>query len=168
MSRKSFIAILFSVLFSLPALALKVGDKAPSIDGLKHKLMTGELVEGSLLNVNQSGQYLVLEFFSTTCSACMENLPLVSEIKDQFQNNVSFKMIAIDRDENLVLQYLQNVDLAQGFDTVLDSKRVALKAYEVKYTPTTFVVSPEGKIVFKHIGVYEPETMEELKALLQK
>ena len=168
MSRKSVIAFLFSILFVLPSFALKVGDMAPSVDGLKHKLSSGEVVENSLLNVNQNGQYLVLEFFSITCSACMENLPLAAEIKNQFQGKVSFKMVAIDRDEAAVLNYWQTTSLAQGFETVLDSKRVALKAYEVKYTPTTFVVSAEGKIVFKHIGVFEPETMEELKTLLQK
>ncbi len=168
MLQKSLVAFVCSVLFALPSMALKVGDVAPSIDGLKHRLITGEIVESPLLNVNQSGQYLVLEFFQTTCSACSENLPLVSELKDQFKTQASFKMVAIDRDENAVLQYLQVTALAQGFETVLDSKRVALKAYEIKYTPTTFVVSPEGKIVFKHIGVFEPEAMAELRTLLQK
>ncbi|MFN7906210.1 MAG: TlpA family protein disulfide reductase, partial [Pseudobdellovibrionaceae bacterium] len=75
---------------------------------------------------------------------------------------------AIDRDESTVLNYIQQVALAQEFTTVLDSKRLALKTYEVKHTPTTFVVSPVGKIVFKHIGVFEPETMQELRDILTK
>jgi peroxiredoxin len=172
MSRKAMVSFifcsLFVAMFSVPSFASKVGDVAPAVENIKHKMMTGELVPASLLSVNQNGQYLVMEFFATTCSACTENLPLLAEIKNQFKNQVTFKLVAIDRDESTVLNYIQQVALAQEFTTVLDSKRLALKTYEVKHTPTTFVVSPVGKIVFKHIGVFEPETMQELRDILTK
>ncbi|MFN7903547.1 MAG: hypothetical protein ACK5P5_00030, partial [Pseudobdellovibrionaceae bacterium] len=98
MSRKAMVSFIFSslfvVLFSVPSFALKVGDVAPSVENLKHKMMSGELVPDTLLSVNQNGQYLVMEFFATTCSACTENLPLLAEIKNQFTNQVTFKLVA--------------------------------------------------------------------------
>lgn len=168
MSRFSIYSLLFTFLFATQSFALKVGDMAPAVNGLKHKVSSGETLETELLSLDQKGQYLLLEFFSITCSACSENLPLVAEIQSEFKDKVTFKLVAIDRDEQAILTYLQETPMAQVFTTVLDFKRLTKAPYELKYTPTTFVVSPEGKIVFKHIGVFEPESMEELRQLFQK
>lgn len=163
---KTVAFLLLSCLMATQAFALKVGDVAPAVDGLKHLSTAGQLQEQQLLQTNHSGQFLVLEFFSITCSACSENLPLLTEISRQFHDRATFKLVSIDRNESAVMDFVQQEPLMHENTLVLDLQRLATTAYELKYTPTTFVVSAAGKIVFKHIGVFEPETMEELKLLL--
>jgi thiol-disulfide isomerase/thioredoxin len=53
---------------------------------------------------------------------------------------------------------------------MLDDKDVADTDYQVRYTPTTFIIGPEGKAVFKHVGFGQghPEMLDKEIALLLK
>jgi hypothetical protein len=40
------------------------------------------------------------------------------------------------------------------FGVLLDNKKVAKELYKIRGTPTTFVINPDGMIVFRHVGYY--------------
>lgn len=40
------------------------------------------------------------------------------------------------------------------FGLLFDGKKVAREVYKIRGTPTTYVIDPDGVIVFKHIGYY--------------
>ena len=157
----NFLAV---TLFSMSLFALNVGDQAPQISGLKHQTPSAEQIVADLTS---PGKVTVLEFFATTCSACTENLPFISQIQSELSDKADFKLVGIDRNESLVTNYIQKYSDMQKFQVVFDSQRQASKAYALKYTPTTFVISEEGKVLFKYIGVFEPETMDQLRQVLR-
>jgi peroxiredoxin len=54
---------------------------------------------------------------------------------------------------------------------LLDDKGIADKAYDIMYTPTTVILDPEGRVVFRHVGFSEgQENMlnKEVQLLLER
>jgi peroxiredoxin len=54
---------------------------------------------------------------------------------------------------------------------LLDDKGIADKAYDIMYTPTTVILDPGGRVVFKHVGFSEgQENMlnKEVQLLLER
>ena len=46
-------------------------------------------------------------------------------------------------------------ELGLTLPVVLDDKGLADKAYEILYTPTTLIIDPEGRVIFRHVGFSE-------------
>ena len=54
---------------------------------------------------------------------------------------------------------------------LLDDQEVSRKAYEIMYTPTTFVMDRQGMAVFRHVGFVEGQEKmlaKEVHLLLEK
>ena len=54
---------------------------------------------------------------------------------------------------------------------LLDDKGVADKAYDIVYTPTTLIIDPEGRVIFRHVGFaggQENMFDKEVRLLLQR
>ncbi len=69
----------------------------------------------------------------------------------------------------------RTLELAEEYDlsmpVLLDDKDVSHEAYEIVYTPTTFILDRRGRAVFRHIGFAEgQESMldKEIHLLLER
>jgi thiol-disulfide isomerase/thioredoxin len=107
------------------------------------------------------GKVVVLEFWATWCSGCVEEIPhLNSLIQSLDPNKVQF--IAVDdEDPALVKKFLTKLPIGGwlGFDT---SKKI-IDAYGVFFRPQTFVIDSQGRVA----AILHPNllTKEQLLAL---
>jgi thiol-disulfide isomerase/thioredoxin len=107
------------------------------------------------------GKVVVLEFWATWCSGCVEEIPhLNSLIQSLDPNKVQF--IAVDdEDPALVKKFLTTLPIGGwlGFDT---SKKI-VDAYGVTFRPRTFVIDSQGRVA----AILQPNllTKEQLLAL---
>jgi thiol-disulfide isomerase/thioredoxin len=127
------------------------------------KDVNGKIVDLSALR----GKTVVVNFWSTWCPPCIEEMPMFNEIHGQWQGkNVAFVGIAADQADN-VKAFLKKtpVDytIVVGGQQSIDLSRTLGNRYDA--VPFTLIISPQGNITSRHFGIY---TRKDLEADLAK
>ncbi|MDZ4678168.1 MAG: TlpA disulfide reductase family protein [Oligoflexia bacterium] len=162
---KGTLTVFAILLLSFSALATEVGDQAPclNVDQIK---VDGSRANHSLCDRNEGTQYLLLDFFQTTCGSCIDNLPNLTKLSIEAQTTTTTRLIAIDRNEQAVVDFVRKYQDLIKFEVPLDSKRAVAQAYNTYSTPTTYVVDKTNKVIYKHIGGWSDANYAELSKIL--
>ena len=111
------------------------------------------------------GKVVLLDFWATWCSPCIEKLPYVSELYERYRDQ-GFIVIALhsaDRADNLD-NFVGRHDYS--FPIALDTSETAWR-YGVTGIPRYFLIGRDNRIVpVEALGNFPP-TEEQIKALLQ-
>src|ERR1700756_4846227 len=112
------------LLAAAPSFALEVGQAAPCVD-LQDVQPDGSIINHCIRTRDATQTFALLEFFSTTCSDCIENLPKASALQKEISATTVVRLIGIDRDPAAIKSYINdNRNLIQ-FPVALDSDRDA-------------------------------------------
>ena len=139
--------------------ALTRQDAAPDVSMI---LLNGSTQQMSALK----GHVVLVNFWATSCSTCMLEMPKLVEIYKQHQaKGLRTVAVAMSYDPPAyVANYAQSRKLP--FDVVLDHTGKVAEAFgRVQLTPTTFVVNKRGLIVKRYVG--EPDYAA-LNALIEQ
>ena len=102
------------------------------------------------------GQVVLVNFWATSCSTCMHEMPKLVEIYQQHKGK-GLRTVAVAMSYDppaFVANYAQSRQLP--FDVAIDNTgKVAESFGRVQLTPTTFVVNKRGQIVKQYVG--EPD-----------
>lgn len=121
-----------------------------------------------LLLSDFKGKPVLITFWATTCPGCLEEQPhlvdLYKRLNGQGLEIIGIAMAYDPPNQVLALQKRRNLP----YIITLDLDGSAAKAFnDVRLTPTTFLISPEGKIVFKKIGELDMAKVEQsIRAML--
>lgn len=117
------------------------------------------------------GKFVLLNFWATWCPPCVKEMPALSDLHNTLKlPDGGLHVVAIHVGPALatVNQFLQ--DRPVSFDVLIDSD-MSLAAWEVAGLPTTFLISPSGKIIHKAVGEREwnaPAMQDLLKKIMQQ
>ena len=141
----AFILLISNAVFAEQSLtSLSEPQSAPNftlldMDGVSHQLS------------DYRGKTVIINFWATWCPPCREEMPSMerawNKIKDQ---NIMMFAINVGEDEDTIFTFLG--DYPASFTILLDTSGTLIEQWPVKGLPTTFVVSPEGKLVYRAIG----------------
>jgi len=131
-----------------------VNFTAPPFDVLD---LNGEVF--SLLDYR--GRVVFLNFWQTTCAPCEVEMPDLARFSRE-QGDEGAAVIAINFGETneTVRNWLAARDIV-GLKVGMDYESRIQRAYGVLNLPTTFVIDPEGRIVYMKLGVMSLEEMYE-------
>lgn len=151
-ARALFAAVLAAV-SSLPSFAAtpKVGEQAPPLTFTELlQAPAGTNADWPALR----GKVVVLEFWATWCSGCIEEIPhLNAMVHSLAAANVQF--IAVDdEDSALVKKFLGRTPMDGWLG--LDTTGKTIKAYDVQFRPRTFVIDKQGRIA----AILSPHQLE--------
>ncbi|WP_162842743.1 TlpA disulfide reductase family protein [Mucilaginibacter pineti] len=137
------------------------------LEGIK-KSETGKPVADFTLNNAQGkpvnfkdlkGKYILIDFWASWCGPCKQSFPHMKEIYSKFKGD-KFEIYSISIDKNkpdwIKELKAQQLPWIQG----IDDKSIAHKYFGVTAVPTTFLISPDGKIIMKEIGFSQNGDME--------
>ena len=157
----------FLVLFSgFSALALEVGDTAVDVK-IQQVMPNDTTVDGNLLEATANGQFVLLEFATTWCPTCQSNLPILSTLAGEIKSTAATRLVYVDDNEADIRGQIQEKRELISFPAVLDFKKVVWHSgYSTGAVPTLFVVTPAGKIVFKHVGELDAGILKQIKAIV--
>jgi peroxiredoxin len=100
------------------------------------------------------GKPVIVSFWATDCSACIKEIPQLQSLYQQYHAR-GLEIIAIAmpyNPPNLVVELSKQRLLA--YDVVLDINADYVNAFGgIHFIPSTFVISPDGKIFSRITGV---------------
>jgi peroxiredoxin len=107
------------------------------------------------------GKPVLVTFWATDCPGCIEEMPHLIDLYRQYHDK-GLEIIAVamyyDPPSHVVA-----MTKAQSlpYDVALDIQGEHAKAFgDVRLTPTTFLITPDGSIALQKIGVFEPAAMQ--------
>ncbi len=150
----AILAVLGVVLFF--ALSLFKKEAAPAVT---FKTLSGE----QLTTESLKGKVVLVNFWATSCSTCIQEMPEMVETYKKYQERgLEFIAVAMNYDPpNYVLNYAETRQLP--FKVALDVDGSAAKSFgDVKLTPTTFVIDKQGNIIKRYVGIPEFPALHQL------
>lgn len=138
---KKLIICALSSLIAFPALALNVGDKAPSLE------MNGWL-NGAAIDPPGNGKVTVVEFWATWCPPCKASIPHLNELNKKYGDKLDIVGITTE-DESTVKPFAKKMDMTYVIG--LDSNNTTADTYMegVAGIPHAVVVGADGVVVWK-------------------
>ncbi len=151
--RRSVSSVLALMLFA--AIAIAGGDlmdKIPSSDASDFTLMSAHGDDISLSDYD--GKFVLLNFWATWCPPCVREMPALNDLHNKLNGSHSFEVVGVHVGPALatVKQFLK--DRPVDFDIVID-KNMSLSSWPVAGLPTTFLISPSGKLIYQATGERE-------------
>ncbi len=132
-------ALAGNLLTPVPGKPVAPGYRLPDMDGESHKL--DEL----------KGKVVIVNFWATWCPPCRRELPSMNRAWKKVKGEgIVIVGVNVGEDEDTVFAF--NGEYPIDFPVLLDQEGEVIARWPVKGLPTTFVVDPEGRIVYRAIG----------------
>ena len=138
-----FVVGLLSTLLYFTVFAEGLGQ-APNVT------VTG--TQGQTIQLNKPMKPVLVNFWATSCPGCIKEMPHLAKMKQSLGDR--FELVAISMDYDPAKQVEKFIKAnPYPFTFVMDTDGKLAKAFgDVLLTPTSFLIAPNGKIVYRQIG----------------
>jgi len=97
------------------------------------------------------GQPVIINFWATWCPPCREELPSMNRGWDKIKfENITMLAINVGEDSDTIFTFTGDYPI--NFTILLDQTGQVAGQWPIKGLPTTFVIDPDGRIVYRAIG----------------
>jgi thiol-disulfide isomerase/thioredoxin len=111
------------------------------------------------------GKVVLLNFWATWCGPCRAEIPSLIELQNRYKDRLQIIGLADDDDPDAVKQVVESEGI--NFSVAMVTNKVRFDYGGILALPTLFVINSEGRIVQKHVGLFNPALYEtEVRALL--
>lgn len=111
------------------------------------------------------GRVVVLDFWATWCGPCLQAMPLIESVVDEFEaDDVMLVAVNLQQTADPIRQTLERLEIEPM--VVLDIDGVAAGRYEAQAIPQTVVIDREGTIQNLFVGG-GPKLEDQLRAAIQ-
>jgi peroxiredoxin len=120
-------------------------------------------VDGEQLQLaSLQGKPLLVTFWATTCTACIREMPHLIELYEELSpQGLEIIGIAMDYDPPNQVLAMRNARHIP-YPIALDIHAEAARAFgNVRLTPTTFLIAPDGQIVYRKLGKVSMEKLRQ-------
>jgi cytochrome c biogenesis protein CcmG/thiol:disulfide interchange protein DsbE len=117
------------------------------------------------------GKVVFLNVWATWCGPCLEEMPSMETLYDEFKERQDFVILAVSEDtkgRDVVVPYVAKN--GYHFPVLLDPENKITEAYNVSGVPETFIIDKNGRIVAHHMGAFDwssADVKEALRELLE-
>jgi len=100
------------------------------------------------------GKVVIVNFWATWCPPCRAEMPSMQRAWNEIQDKgVVMLAVHVGGNEDKIWSFVGDYDL--DFPVLIDPKSKVADAWPMKGLPSTFVIDPEGRIVYRAIGARE-------------
>jgi cytochrome c biogenesis protein CcmG/thiol:disulfide interchange protein DsbE len=155
----------------LAATCVKAQDSRPVIRFVKSPEAAPEIhvqtLDGKPLTLaSANGKVILLNFWATWCGPCRMEIPGLIELQKQYKDSLQIMSLLVDVDDvDDARKFVADAEL--NYPVAVATNDVRLQYGGVSALPTVFVIDTQGRIVQKHVGLFDPRLYElETRALL--
>jgi len=117
--------------------------------------------DGNMLDISTlKGKTIFMNYWATWCPPCIAEMPNINQLHADIKNEVEFLMISLDDEPKKAIEFVKKKEY--GFPIYfLASPKPSV--YSSNAIPSTYVISPDGKIVVSHSGMakYNSDSFKE-------
>lgn len=112
------------------------------------------------------GKVILLNFWATWCGPCRAEIPGLVELQNKYKDRLQIiGMIVDDDDESEIRDVVKTESI--NYPVALTTPEVRMAYGGIGALPTVFIINTDGRVVQKHVGLYNPGLYEtEVRALL--
>jgi thiol-disulfide isomerase/thioredoxin len=125
-------------------------------------------LDGNIISTaNLRGKVVLLSFWATWCPPCREEIPELNQLAARYPDKLVIIGVSMDDGPpSEVRQFAQKVGM--HYPIVMGTEEITSEYGGVPGLPTNFIVSADGGVVQKHVGLYPIEVYDtEIRALLK-
>jgi peroxiredoxin len=166
---KSSVSLVAALLLTIPlSNAGELMNEISSADASNFTLMSAHGADISLSDYE--GKFVLLNFWATWCPPCVKEMPALNDMHNKLNGGNGLEVVGVHVGPALatVKQFLK--DRPVDFDILID-KNMSLSSWQVSGLPTTFLIDPSGKLIYKAIGEREwssPEMIEFIRGIMKE
>lgn len=116
------------------------------------------------------GQITLVNFWATSCTTCVAEMPMLAKVYSDYASK-GYRTIAVAMDYDSI-EFVRNFAASRAlpFDVVHDTDGSLAKAFnQVKVTPTSYLIDPQGQIVKRYLGeIKQADLTQAIDNLLPK
>ena len=98
-----------------------------------------------------AGKVVIVNFWASWCLACRTEHTALSETALQYGDRTQFVGVLYNDRPGAALRWIEGMG-GQTYPSVLDRRSQTAIDYGLYGVPETFIVGPDGRIAYKHIG----------------
>jgi cytochrome c biogenesis protein CcmG/thiol:disulfide interchange protein DsbE len=113
------------------------------------------------------GKVILLNFWATWCGPCRAEIPTLVKLQEHYKDQLQIIGLVVDEDEE---DPVRQVVKAEGinYPVAMAPTEVRVRYGGITALPSVFVIDREGRVVQKHVGLFNPALYEmEVRALAE-
>jgi cytochrome c biogenesis protein CcmG/thiol:disulfide interchange protein DsbE len=112
------------------------------------------------------GKVVFLNFWATWCGPCRAEVPDLITLQERYKGRLQIIGLNVDDDDPAEIQkYVDETGI--NYPVAMTSNDLRIQYGGIPALPTSFVLDTEGRVVQKHVGLWNPAVYEtEIRALL--
>jgi thiol-disulfide isomerase/thioredoxin len=111
------------------------------------------------------GKVVFLNFWATWCGPCRAEIPDLIALQDRYKGRLQIIGLNVDDEEADIQKYVDETGI--NYPVAMTSNDVRIQFGGIPALPTSFVLDTAGRVVQKHVGLWNPAVYEtEIRALL--
>jgi len=124
-------------------------------------------LEGKDLNLEASkGRVVLLNFWATWCGPCREEIPGLIALQQRYKDQLQIIGLVVDEDDDKEVRKIADTE-GINYPVALADSNTRIEYGGITALPTVFVINTDGRVVQKHVGLFNPALFEtEVRALL--
>lgn len=156
-TRTIAIAIIVTGLMVSAFANIKVGQTFPDLAGFK---LEGKMPDGL------KGKVVLVDFWASWCGPCGESFPVMEELQKKYRPQ-GLVILAINEDEKKadMEDFLKTHKVS--FTVLRDAAQKLVEAAGIESMPGSFLLGPDGRVMFAHKGFHGNETHKQYEQEIQ-
>jgi thiol-disulfide isomerase/thioredoxin len=111
------------------------------------------------------GKVVFLNFWATWCGPCRAEIPDLIVLQDRYKGRLQIIGLNVDDEQVDIQKYVEETGI--NYPVAMTSNDVRIQFGGIPALPTSFVLDTAGRVVQKHVGLWNPAVYEtEIRALL--
>lgn len=131
-------------------------------DTLPEATLEGFGDEAPVEMADYAGRPLVVNFWATWCTPCVEEMPDLQRVHEQVGDEVTFLGINVRDAPSKAEPFVEELGIT--YDLAVDSEGDYYREVGSMGMPTTLLVAPDGRIVARRVGAVTAAELRELLA----
>ena len=112
------------------------------------------------------GKVVLLNFWATWCAPCREEIPGLISLQKHYADRLQIIGLVVDEDDEKNVRDIMQTE-GINYPVALTDMKTRLDYGGITALPTMFLLNAEGRVVQKHVGLYNSALYEtEIRALL--
>ncbi len=115
--------------------------------------LVSDLDGGIISTAGLHGKVVLVNFWATWCPPCREEIPELIELSSRYKDKLQIIGVSMDdAPASEVREFAKQIGIT--YPVVMGSGAIEAEYGGVPALPTSFIISPEGRVVQKHAGLY--------------